>query len=273
MKLVIAILSFLLFLSGLYIVASTFFIYGFATFTVFITIATFLGFLTSIFIQKIGKWILLVVSIFWLVRYFEHVSYLLLFDPASGQRWSVIIFQWSIAYVLFGLLVTKIRRADGKPFGLIQWIMVFLFFLGIGLGSFIHKPYTKEFNGIYQINVDKDSCNIILAVAPNHELTSTIGSDKIDEKVKLLGSNLRKPNEYYCPQTKVRIVISFYSVKKVSIQGFYNWELGKFVKFNNPIELYPATIEGDLNLLLPHLSVGDEFCKPPQLYIFLPCRF
>lgn len=257
MRITVPILTFLLFLNGLLIFFSTLRVTGFGFYTPILTISAFIGFITLLTNKKIGWTLILIVSAAWLLRYFEHASYLILYDPNSSGRWLLTIIPLLLALPIFGMTLKEMFKQLDKTFKNWYWGLLPLTFLAIGLLSFVYKPHTDEFNCWYYIDDKRDEYKITFAITPDHKFETTASSQELKEIVKKEGLTYEGRDGYYWPETKVRVITRFKEIIGVKILGFRNSEIDKKVRLENPFEIDLGTIKGDKSILEPEFSLGD----------------
>lgn len=257
MKFTIPILTFLLFLYGLLIFFATLRISGLGFYTPILTISALVGFATLFFDKKLGWTLMLIISAAWLLRYFEHASYLILYDLNSSGRLLLTIIPLFFALPIFGLTLKEKFKQIDKPFKNWYWGLLPLIFLTIGLLSFVYKPHTDEFNCWYYFDDKKDEYKITFAITPDHKFEATASSTELKEIVKKEGLTYEGRDGYYWPETKVRITTRFKEIIGVKILGFRNSEIDKKVRLENPFEIDLATIKGDKSILEPEFNLGD----------------
>lgn len=230
---------------------------GIGIFTSILTLLTLIGFLTLLVNKKIGVSFMLIISTLWLLRYFEHVGFLLLYDPNSYGRWMLIIYPLILGFIIFGLTLKEFLRRNDKQFRLWYWIIPFIGFLSIGLLSFIYKTHTDEFNCWYYLDKNSDEYKISFAITPDHKFEATTNSKNLEEMVIKEGLTYRGRNGFYWPESKVRVTTRFKKIIGLEILGFRNSSTDKKVRLKNPIEIDVKTIKGDKSILQPEFSLGD----------------
>lgn len=257
MKFTIQILTFLLFICGLLIFFGTLLTKGIGFYTPLLTGSAFIGFVILLFDKKLGQTVMLLVSAAWLLRYFEHASYLILYDPYNSGRWLLTIIPLLFALAIFGLTLKEKFKQIDKPFKNWYWGLLPLTFLTIGLLSFVYKPHTDEFNCWYYFDDKKDDYKITFAITPDHKIETTTSSTELKEIVKKEGLTYEGRDGYYWPETKVLITKRFKEIISVKILGFRNSEIDKKVRLENPVEIDLGTIKGDKSILEPEFNLGD----------------
>lgn len=257
MRITVPILTFLLFLYGLLIFFSTLRVTGLGFYTPILTISAFIGFITLLINKKLGWTLMLIISAAWLLRYFEHASYLILYDPNSSGRWFLTIIPLLFALPIFGLTLREKFKQIDKTFKNWYWGLLPLTFLAIGFLSFVYKPHTDEFNCWYYFDDNKDEYKITFAITPDHKFETTADSKELKEIVKKEGLTYEGRNGYYWPETKVRVTTRFKEVIGVKILGFRNSEIDKKVRLENPFEIDLGRIKGDKSILEPEFNLGD----------------
>jgi hypothetical protein len=238
-------------------IAGTLMFRGFGFFTSILTISTLIGFITLLINRKIGLNLMLVISTLWLLRYFEHASFLLLYDPNSLGRWMLIIIPIILAFIIFGMTFKEFLKRNNKQFRLEFWLISFIGFLSIGLFSFIYKPHTDEFNCWYYFDNNTENYKIRFAVSPNNIFETTSNSAELKRVVQADGMTYETRKGYYCPETNVRIITQFKKIIGIKIIGFRNTEINKLVRFENAIEIDINTLTGDKTIMQPEFNLGD----------------
>jgi hypothetical protein len=257
MRFSIPILTFLLFLCGLLIFFGTLLATGIGFYTPILTGSAFIGFVILLFDKKLGQTVMLFVSAAWLLRYFEHASYLILYDPNSSGRWFLTIIPLLFALPIFGLTLREKFKQFDKTFKNWYWGLLPLTFLAIGLFSFLYKPHTDEFNCWYYFDDKSDDYKISFAITPDHIFETTANSPELKEIVIKEGLTYEGRDGYYWPETKVRVTTRFKKIIGVKILGFRNSEIDKKVRLENPFEIDLETIKGDKSILEPEFNLGD----------------
>lgn len=257
MRFTIPILTFLLFLYGLFIFFVTLRVTGVGFYTPILTISTFIGFVALLANKKTGCTVMLIVAGAWLLRYFEHASYLILYDPDSSGRWLLTIIPVIFAFPIFGQSLKTAFKKFNKSLKIWHWGLFPIIFLTIGLFSFIYKPHTDEFNCWYYFDTNKDEYKITFAISPDHKFETTTSSAELKEIVKMEGLTYEGIEGYYWPETKVRIITRFTEIIGMKILGFRNSEIDKKVYLEKPFEIDMSTIKGDKSILEPEFNLGD----------------
>ena len=255
MRYFIPILTFILFLCGLLIFFGTI-RFGIGIYTPLLTIGTLIGFITLFTNRKKGLPIIFFVSLGWLLRYFEHASYLLLYDRQNVGRWLIVTIPIILAILLFILTFKSKQNILGKPF---SWRVVTLSILAIasiGLISFVRKPHVDEFNCWYYFD-NKNDYKITFAVSPDHIWEATSNSDELKNLISKNGIRDKFREGIYCPETKVRVITRFKKIVAIRIMGFHNTTTNVYSNFKSPIDIDLNKIKGDLDLLQPEFTVGD----------------
>lgn len=257
MKYLIPTIGFLLSGYGFLLFFGTLFVTGLGFFTPILTVGTLIGSITFLLDRRTGNVILLTMAAVWLLRYFEHVSYLIYYDALNSGRWILVGIPLFLAFWLFGLTYKHRREYRKKETGIKQLGIAFIVFFSIGMISFVWKPHTDEFNCWYYIDEESGNIKISFSITPDHIFEATNNSPKLKEIIEKEGLTYESRDGYYCPETKVRIISSFKKVIAIKILGFRNSELDKHVKFSPPIEIDIQTISGDLSLLETPFNLGD----------------
>jgi hypothetical protein len=257
MKYIIYILTLLLFLCGLFIFSASLYGRGIGFFTPLLTTFTLIGLITSFFKRKLGWTIIFITAICWLLRYFEHASYLILYDFHNSGRWLFVSIPILLSFSLFGLIYKVNQREKGRSVKIGFFIIILFSFLSIGLLSFIRKPFTDEFNCWYYITDNKDDLKITFAKTPDQILGTTINSPELKSIIMKEAITDEFRDGYYCPETKVRVITSFKKIIGLKILGFRNTKIDKIVKFHKPFRIESKKIEGDMKIIQPDFDLGD----------------
>ncbi len=255
MRYLIPILTFILFSCGLLIFFGTI-RFGIGIYTPLLTIATLIGFLTLLTNKHKGLTINFFVSLGWLLRYFEHASYLLLYDRQNVGRWLIVTIPIILAALLFILTFKSKQNILGKPF---RWrVVTFLIFAiaSIGLISFVRKPHVGEFNCWYYFD-NKNDYKITFAVTPDHIWEATSNSEELRNFILKNGIRDEFREGIYCPETKVKIVTRFKKIVAIRIIGFHNTTTNVYANLKSSIDIDINKIKGDMDILQPDFTVGD----------------
>jgi hypothetical protein len=248
-------LTFILALFGLLIFVGTI-RFGIGIYTPLLTIATLIGFVTLFTNRQKGLAVVFFVSLGWLLRYFEHASYLLLYDRENTGRWLIVVFPIVLAVLLLSFSYKSRGHILGRPFSWKLVILSIFAFASIGLVSFIRKPHVDEFNCWYYFDNKKDY-KITFAMAPEHIWEATSNSDELRNFILNNGIRDEFREGIYCPETKVKIVTRFKKIVAVRIIGFHNTTTNVYANLKSPIDIDINKIKGDLDLLQPEFTVGD----------------
>ena len=230
---------------------------GIGVYTSILTTGILIGLLISIFNRKIGWTIIFVGTIGWLLRYFEHVSYLLIYDIKSQGRWFLISIPIILCISIFVLIYKARQESIGKPVSIKFISITFLILISTGLISFLRKPQTHQFNCWYYIEDNKDDFTITFSVTPKHIFEATANSSELMNIIKKEALTYEFIQGYYCPETKVKVITRLNEVVGIEIMGFRNSEINKVVNFEKPFELDIRTLKGDKTILQPDFNLGD----------------
>lgn len=226
-------------------------------YTPVLTIGAFAAGTVLLFNRRIGSILLLIVSTGWLLRYFEHAGYLLLYDMTSPGRWLLTLVPILLAFPIFLLTLRDNLKRINRTLEPWHGGVALVVFLSIGLASFVHKQHTREFNCWYYFDARNDAYRITFAVTPHHILEATNSSTELMQAVKNDGMTYERHDGYYCPETKVEVVTRFKKIVGLKILGFRNSQLDKLVWLDDPVAIDLATVRGDMVLLEPGFSLGD----------------
>jgi len=257
LKYLISILTFLLLLYGLLALFASLFSTGLGIFTLILTVGTFIGLITSIFNKRVGWTIIFTVIIGWLLRYLEHVSYLLLYDPKNEARWIIVLIPILLSLSIFILIYKARQEKTGRPFRAKFICLTFLALASLALASFLRKTQTQEFNCWYFIEDNQDDFKISFSVTPKHIFEIRSNSKELKTIIKREAITYDFRQGYYCPETKLRIVTQLKEVVGLKIMGFRNTDKNKIIKFDKPFELDLKTLKGDQTILQPNFTLGD----------------
>ena len=177
----IPILTFILFLFGLLIFFSAMRFWGIGTYTLILTISTFIGFVTLLTKRTTGLKIMFFVSIGWLLRYFEHASFLILYDSQNIGRWVIVIIPILLSTIILTLTYKAQQDIQEKTFTPKFPTLLVLAIASIGLLSFVRKPHTNEFNCWYYFDNNKNDYKISFAITPDHIFETTTDSKELKE--------------------------------------------------------------------------------------------
>lgn len=257
-KYLIPVLTFILFLFGLLIFFSSLLYRGIGTYTFILTISTFIGFVALLTNKTTGLKIMFFVSIGWLLRYFEHASFLTLYDIQNVGRWVIVVIPALLSTFILTLTYKARQEIQEKTFSLKFPTLLVLTIASIGLLSFVRKPHTNEFYCWYYFDNDKKDYKISFAITPNHIFETTTDSKELKEFVLKYGIRDEFRPGIYCPETKVRVVTRFKKIIEVKILGFRNSTTDYKATLDEPFELDINKIYGDKEILQPNsFNVGD----------------
>lgn len=231
--------------------------FGIGVYTPLLTISTLAGFVTTLSNRKAGLTIILFVSIAWLLRYFEHASYLLFYDRQNAGRWLIITIPILLAASLFILTFKARQLILGKSFSLKFVFLSVLVFVSVGLLSFVRKPNTNEFNCWYHFDNTKNDFKISFAITPDHIFEATSNSNELKDFILKNGIRDEFREGIYCPETKVKVITRFKKIVSVEILGFHNTTTNVYATLRNPIEIDINKISGDKSILEPDFTLGD----------------
>ena len=230
---------------------------GVGIYSILLTLAILAGIISSFINRKLGWTILFVSSICWLLRYFEHAAYLILYDFQNLGRWILVVITILFSFALFTLIYKARQEFKGKTFK-IRFLSISLFaFLAIGLFSFIRKPHRKEFNCWYNFNNTQNNFTITFAITPGQTLEVSSNSNELKEFIKKNGIFDEFRKGFYCPQTKVRVITRFKEIVSIDLVEFRNTKINKTYRFENPVAIDINSIKGNKQILQPEFSLGD----------------
>ena len=259
MKYLIKILTFILFLFGFFILCAVLSArLGIGIYTPLLTISTLIGFIALLTNKNMGLRIMIVVSICWLLRYFEHASFLMLYDMQNIFRWILVSIPILLSSTILILAYKSYKNNKGKPFAFKTPILLIISIALIGFGSFVRKPHTREFNCWYYFYNDEKDYKIRFAITPNLIFETTTDSKELKEFVQKYGFKDDFVNGIYCPETKVRVITRFKKVISVKVIGFRNLSTNSKVTLNKPFEIDINNIYGNKEILQePNFTLGD----------------
>lgn len=225
--------------------------------TFILTFISFIGFCALIADKVLGTKIMFFVSIGWLLRYFEHASYLLLYDNQNIDRWILVFIPISLATTILLLAYKRLKVIQEKTFSFKTPILIILFLASIGLFSFVRKPHVNEFNCWYYFDDSKKDYKITFAITPEHIFETTTDSKELKEFVLKYGIRDKYRKGIYCPETKVRVITCFKNIVGLKILGFRNSTTNYNATLNEPFELDINKVYGDKGILQPDFNMGD----------------
>jgi hypothetical protein len=231
--------------------------WGIGTYTLILTVSTLAGFVVLKTKRTTGLTIMFFVSIGWLLRYFEHLSFLALYDNQNIGRLILVAIPILLSTFLLTLTYKSKQNIREKRFSLKIPTLIVLGIASIGLLSFVRKPHTNEFNCWYHINNDKKDYKITFASTPEHIFETTTDSKELKEFVLKYGIRDEYRPGIYCPETKVRVVTRFKKIIAVTILGFRNSTTDYKATLDEPFEIDIEKINGDKAILQPHFKLGD----------------
>lgn len=256
-KYLIPLLTFILFLYGLLVFFSSMLYWGIGTKTFVLTISTLIGFIALLTNRKVGLTITLIVTIGWLLRYFEHAVFLTLYDIQNIGRWVIVAIPIFLSTIILTLTYKSRQDIQGKAFNFKFPTLLVLGIATIGLLSFARKPHTNEFNCWYHFDNDKQDFRITFAITPEHIFETTTDSKELKEFVLKYGIRDEFREGIYCPETKVRVVTRFKKIIAVKILGFRNSTTDYKATLDEPFEIDIDKIYGDKGILQPNFTLGD----------------
>lgn len=231
--------------------------WGIGTYTFILTISTLIGFVALLTKRPKGLTIMFFVSIGWLLRYFEHASFLALYDNQNIGRWVIVIIPILLSTIILTLIHNSRQDIQGKPFSSKFPTLLVLAIASIGLLSFVRKPHTNEFNCWYYFDNNKKDYKISFAITPDHIFETTTNSKELKEFVLKYGIRDEFRPGIYCPETKVRVVTRFKKIIAVKILGFRNSTTDYKATLEEPFEIDINKIYGDKGILQPDFTLGD----------------
>lgn len=232
--------------------------FGIGTYTLILTISILIGFVVLLVKRTAGLTIVFFVSIGWLIRYFEHASYLTLYDIQNVGRWVIVAIPILLSTTILTLSYKARQAIQEKTFNIRFPILLVLAIASIGLLSFVRKPHTKEFNCWYYIDNDKKDYKISFAITPDHIFETTTDSKELKEFVLKYGIRDEFRSGIYCPEKKVQVVTRFKKIISVKILGFRNSTTDYKAILDEPFEIDINKIYGDKEILQPnYFNVGD----------------
>jgi hypothetical protein len=229
---------------------------GIGTYTSILTISTLIGFVALINNRIKGLNIMLFVSIGWLLRYFEHAAFLILYDKENIGRWVLVTIPILLATIVYILAYRARQENNQKAINFNFPALTVLVIAAIGLISFVRKPHVDEFNCWYYFD-NKNDYRITFAVTPDHIWEGTSNSNELRNFILKNGIRDDFREGIYCPETKVKIVTRFKKIVAIRITGFHNTSTNVFANLKSPIDVDISRIKGDLNLLQPEFNLGD----------------
>lgn len=232
--------------------------WGIGTYTLILTVSTFIGFVALLTKRTTGLTIMFFVSIGWLLRYFEHASFLTLYDIQNTGRWILVLIPILLASTILILAYKSYQNGKVKPITFKTPILLITAIALIGLCSFVRKPHTKEFNCWYYFDNDKKDYKITFAITPEHIWETTTDSKELKEFVQKYGIKDEFRAGIYCPETKVKVITRFKKIIAVKVLGFRNSTTNYKATLNKPFEIDINRIYGDKGILQePEFTLGD----------------
>jgi hypothetical protein len=256
-KYLIPILTFILFLFGLLIFFSSMLYFGIGKYTFILTISTFIGFIALLKNRTRGLTIIFFVSIGWLLRYFEHASFLTIYDNRNIGRWILVAIPILLSTIILTLTYKASQEIKEKEFSLKLPTLLVLGIATIGLLSFVRKPHTNEFNCWYYFDNNNKDFRITFAITPDHIFETTTDSKELKNFVMKYGIRDEFREGIYCPETKIKVVTRFKKIISVEIIGFRNSTTNFNASLDKPYEIDINKIYGDKGILEPEFTMGD----------------
>jgi len=258
MRYLIIILTLILFLFGLLVLFGSMYALGIGVYTPLLTISTLIGFISLLAKKNMGLFIMICVSICWLLRFFEHASFLALYDIQNTGRWILVLIPILLSSTILILAYKSYKNNKRKPCALKTPILLIITIAIIGLCSFIRKPNTKEFNCWYYFDNSTKDYRITFAITPEQIFETTTDSKELKEFVQKYGIKDEFRDGIYCPETKVRVITRFKKIVEVKVLGFRNTTTNYKATLNKPIEIDINNIHGDKEILQePDFTLGD----------------
>lgn len=231
--------------------------WGIGTYTLILTISTLIGFITLLSKRTTGLILMFFVSIGWLLRYFEHASFLTLYASQNIGRWIIVAIPILLSIIILRLTYKARQDFQEKVFSLKFPTLLVLWIATIGLLSFARKPHINEFNCWYHFDNDKKDYRITFAITPDHIFETTTDSEELKEFVLKYGIRDEFRPGIYCPETKVRVVTRFKKIVAVNILGFRNSTTNYKATLEEPFEIDINKIYGDKGILQSDFTLGD----------------
>ncbi len=231
--------------------------WGIGTYTLILTVSTLTGFIALLIKRTTGLTVMFFVCIGWLLRYFEHASFLTLYDSQNIGRWVIVIIPILLSTTILTLAYKARQDIQEKAFSLKFPTLLIIGIATIGLLSFVRKPHTNEFNCWYYIDNDENDYKITFAITPDHIFETTTDSKELKEFVLKYGIRDEFRPGIYCPETKVRVITRFKKIVAVKILGFRNSTTDYKATLDKPFEIDIDKIYGDKGILQPDFTLGD----------------
>ena len=252
-KILLIILSIFIIIYGILIISSSIYFFRSPIIISILTLSMLIGIVIFITNKEIGKWIIFVSSIGWIIRYFEHLSYLILYDFSNNGRKIIVIIPLFLAITLF-VIIYKYYIAINIKYKEWKYILgSILIMILIGFVSYGHKTQVREYNCWYYLdkNTNENKLKLLFAVAPDH--TFEVTSNSVNLKNSILKNAIfdKTRKGYYCPETKVKVVTRYYEIVDLEILGFHNTSTNKIIKFKKPYKIQTKTIKGKKEILMP----------------------
>jgi hypothetical protein len=220
-----------------------------------LTFFTLIAILVYLADKKLGLTIIFIVSIAWLLRYFERVYFLLFYNPQNLGRWTLVVPFILTSIPLFFLSYIYKQRLLNRVINLKRLAIFSLLIPFLTLLSFVRKVHTNQFNCWYDIDQSSSNYKITFAVTPEHFFEVYSSSTELKDFIQKTGIKDQFRPGVYCPETEVKIVTRFTKVTSVSIIGFHNTEKNKYYNLRNPIEIDFNQIRGDKSILEPNFEL------------------
>jgi len=207
--------------------------------------------------NEIGTKILLLSSIGWLLRYFEHIGFILLYDSDNFGRIVITLIPILFAIPLFIVCLKQILGNRGIKLNWHKILLVLIIFPTIGILSFLNKTHIQEFNCWYDISKTKNEFEICFALSPNHIFKTNLVDNNLKDQIIETAMTDQTRNGYYCPETKIKVQTSFKKLKSIKILGFRNTNEDQNIKFKPPIKINSSKLTGQTSILKPEFTIGD----------------
>ena len=228
---------------------------GVTIYSVVLTLSTLVGIIAYLSDKRLGSTIIFIVSIAWLLRYFERSSFLWLYDSRNLDRWSLIVPIILVAIPLLFLSYVYRQRLLNKTVNLKRLSLLFLLIPFFALVSFIRKPHTDEYNCWYYFGEINNDYKITFAVTPEHVFEVYSNSKELKDFIQKNGIKDPYREGIYCPETKVKVITRFKKIVSISIIGFHNTTIDKYFNLPNSIDIDYNQIKGDKSILEPDFTL------------------
>jgi hypothetical protein len=228
---------------------------GVTVYTICLVLSTFAGLVTYLSNKRRGLDIIFIVSIAWLLRYFERSSFLLLYDSEITRRWLLVLPVIFVATPLAFLSYVNRQRLLSKKADLKRLAITIVLIPLISLLSFMRKPYTNEYNCWYYFNDTKGNYKIVFALTPEHLFEVYSGSQELEDFIQKNGIVVPNREGIYCPETKLQIITRFKRIVSVSVVEFHNTKKDQYFNLPYSIDLDYSLIKGDKSILEPRFTL------------------